>query len=92
MEKLERILSRPVAKPYRTRRIELDEKPYLNDDGHVDFAPDDVENPKNWSAKRRWYITVVAIILVLNATFASSAPSGALAVSHCPLILCSSCD
>jgi MFS transporter, DHA1 family, multidrug resistance protein len=57
---------------------EAGEKPYLNDDGHVDFAPDDIENPKNWSAKRRWYIAVVSISLVLNATYASSSPSGCL--------------
>ncbi|KAK7449165.1 hypothetical protein VKT23_013315 [Stygiomarasmius scandens] len=42
----------------------------------VVFEPDDAENPKNWSRLRRWYITVFASILVLNATFASAAPSG----------------
>lgn len=79
MEALEKILSRPVAKPYRSGKLgEGEEKPYLNDDGHVDFAPDDIENPRNWSKKRRWYITVVAISLVLNATFASSSPSGCI--------------
>lgn len=78
MEKLERVLSRPVAKPYRSNTFSSTEKPYLNADGHVDFAEGDIENPKNWSKGRRWYITVVAISLVLNATFASSAPSGCL--------------
>jgi len=75
--RIERILSRPVAKPYRTKGIP-DEDPYLNEDGHLDFAPDDIENPKNWSMARRWYITICAILLVVNATFASSSPSGAL--------------
>ncbi|KAG8904587.1 hypothetical protein FRB99_001505 [Tulasnella sp. 403] len=39
-------------------------------------GPDDPENPKNWSMAYRWYITAIAGLLVLNATFASSAPSG----------------
>lgn len=78
MEQLERILSRPVAKPYRTRGIKAGETIYLNKDGHLDFAPDDIENPKNWSVKRKWYITVVSVLLVVNATFASSSPSGCL--------------
>ncbi|KAM4058814.1 major facilitator superfamily protein [Hirsutella rhossiliensis] len=51
--------------------------PYLNDDGYVDFAPNDPDNPQNWPTPRRWLITSVTILLVLNATFASSAISGA---------------
>lgn len=78
MNKLERILSRPVAKPYRSGNVSADEPPYLNEDGHVDFAEGDIENPKNWSHRRRWYITLVTISLTLNATFASTAPSAAL--------------
>lgn len=45
--------------------------PYL-----VQFAPDDKDNPKNWSRRRRWYLTYFAGLLGFNATFASSAPSG----------------
>ncbi|KAK7961817.1 major facilitator superfamily transporter [Apiospora aurea] len=67
MPSLGRILSRPTAKPYRTRHLAAEEKPYLNADGHVDFAPGDVENPHNWSTARRWYCTCTA---------ASSGPSG----------------
>ena len=74
---LERVLSRPTAKPYRSGKVQ-DERVYLNADGHVDFAPNDIENPKNWSTARRWYITVVSVSLVISATFASSAPSGTL--------------
>ncbi|KAK5025038.1 hypothetical protein LTS07_008417 [Exophiala sideris] len=74
----ERILSRPVAKPYRSGKFNPSTKPHLNQDGHIDFAPGDVENPKEWSARRRWYCTVVAILLVVNATFASSSPSGCI--------------
>ena len=78
MDHLERILSRPVAKPYRSKAIKSGDKIYINADGHLDFAPGDIENPKNWSAARRWYITVVSVLLVVNATFASSSPSGCL--------------
>ncbi|CDZ96474.1 mfs general substrate transporter [Phaffia rhodozyma] len=41
-------------------------------------GPDDKANPKNWSAIYRWILTVLSGILVLNATFASSAPSGVI--------------
>ncbi|TFY79319.1 hypothetical protein EWM64_g4693 [Hericium alpestre] len=51
------------------------EDPFL-----VTFPPDDKENPKNWSGLYRWYLTAASGILVLNATFASSAPSNALPV------------
>lgn len=78
MNALERILSRPVAKPYRSKRIDPTIKPHLNENGHLDFAPGDLENPKDWSTRRRWYCTVVAILLVVNATFASSSPSACL--------------
>lgn len=78
MEALERILSRPVAKPYRSRGIKDQGPPHLNADGHLDFAENDVENPKGWSTARRWYITIVSVSCVVNATFASSSPSGCL--------------
>ncbi|OTA94938.1 hypothetical protein M434DRAFT_70141 [Hypoxylon sp. CO27-5] len=76
MVKLGRILSQATAKPYRTAHLTLDERPYLNEYGHVDFKPGDIENPHNWSTPRRWYVTVCAVLLVVNATFASSAVSG----------------
>ncbi|KAI0893600.1 MFS general substrate transporter [Annulohypoxylon nitens] len=76
MVELIRILSRATAKPFRTAELKYEERPYLNEDGHVDFEPDDVENPHCWSNTRRWYVTVCAVLLVVNATFASSAPSG----------------
>ncbi|THU94673.1 MFS general substrate transporter [Dendrothele bispora CBS 962.96] len=50
--------------------------PVFLDRIEVVFGPNDPDNPKNWSRLRRWYITVFASILVLNATFASAAPSG----------------
>ena len=50
---------------------EKDERFLVTFDG-----PDDPENPLNWSKAYRWYLTFMASFLVLNATFASSAPSG----------------
>ena len=44
MEQLERIMSRPVAKPYRSKGIKDQAQPYLNSDGHLDFSPDDIES------------------------------------------------
>lgn len=35
-------------------------------------GPDDPDNPKNWSTRRRWGITVVVGLLVFSVTFASS--------------------
>jgi len=70
------MLSRPTAKPYKSRDIEASEVPHLNENGLLDFSEGDIENPKNWSPARRWYITIVAVVLVVNATFASSGPSG----------------
>ncbi|TVY15726.1 Efflux pump FUBT [Lachnellula arida] len=78
MDRLERLLSRPAAKPYRSKGIKAGETLHLNDKGQLDFSPNDIENPKNWSNARRWYITLVSVILVVNATFASSSPSGTL--------------
>ncbi|KAL6904184.1 major facilitator superfamily domain-containing protein [Trichoderma evansii] len=76
MGALTRILSVPVNKPYRTSDLQYNEPPFLNADGYVDFAPDDIENPRNWSMKRRFFITMSTVLLVMNATFASSSPSG----------------
>ncbi|PIL25367.1 MFS general substrate transporter [Ganoderma sinense ZZ0214-1] len=40
------------------------------------MGPDDPDNPKTFSRPYRWLITMTAAALVMNATFASSAPSG----------------
>ncbi|KAJ5040355.1 uncharacterized protein L3040_006011 [Drepanopeziza brunnea f. sp. 'multigermtubi'] len=78
MDAIERFLSRPTAKPYRSSALERIEKPHTTRDGLLDFHDGDIENPKNWSARRRWYITAVSVLMVINATFASSGPSGTL--------------
>ncbi|EGO05152.1 hypothetical protein SERLA73DRAFT_100773 [Serpula lacrymans var. lacrymans S7.3] len=41
----------------------------------VRFDPDDPANPKTWSRLKKWYLTLAGGLLVLNATFSSSAPS-----------------
>jgi MFS family permease len=51
-------------------------EPLLDDQGQLAFGPQDPESSKNWSFGRKCYITAIAILLVMNATFASSAPSG----------------
>lgn len=76
MSALKRILSKPSAKPYRTHKLPHDTEPFLDAQGNVGFAPDDIENPHNWSFRRRVFITIAAVMLVMNATFASSSPSG----------------
>ena len=73
---LTRAISGPVTKPFRTKNLVVPETPQLDDDGFVTFSPDDIENPHNWSTRRRWAITFPAIWLVMNATYASSSPSG----------------
>ncbi|KAL1707414.1 major facilitator superfamily domain-containing protein [Schizophyllum commune] len=42
------------------------------------FDDNDPENPQNWSRLKKWYLTMFGGVLVLNATFASSAPSGVI--------------
>ncbi|PNY26763.1 transporter [Tolypocladium capitatum] len=80
MGSMTRVLSRPVNKPCRTKNLDTDDRepPYLNANGNVDFSPNDMENPQNWSTPRRWGVTICAVLLVMNATFASSSPSGCL--------------
>ncbi|EFY93947.1 MFS multidrug transporter, putative [Metarhizium acridum CQMa 102] len=78
MTGLTRLLSRPVNKPYRTRDLDHTEPPFLDDAGLLAFKPDDIENPQNWSTLRRITVTISAVMLVMNATFASSAPSGCI--------------
>ncbi|KAJ7757193.1 MFS general substrate transporter [Mycena maculata] len=42
-------------------------------------GPDDQENPQNWTDGRKWLITITCVIMTVNVTFASSAPSSATA-------------
>ena len=48
---------------------------------YLQFAPNDRENPRNWTKWRRWYITIfVSMLNVLTCWCAGSISSGALAV------------
>ncbi|KAF9481756.1 MFS polyamine transporter [Pholiota conissans] len=40
-------------------------------------GPGDPENPQNWKNRYKWFVTVICIIMTVNVTFASSAPSSA---------------
>ncbi|KAJ6550978.1 MFS general substrate transporter [Mycena vulgaris] len=40
-------------------------------------GPDDQANPQNWTDRRKWMITIVCVVMTVNVTFASSAPSSA---------------
>ena len=53
MDRLERVLSRPVAKPYRSKGIKDQGRPYLNDKGLLDFSPDDIESKDYGNGYRR---------------------------------------
>jgi DHA1 family multidrug resistance protein-like MFS transporter len=60
-----------------TTRQPLDPLSFDNE-GYLTFSSHDSDNPQNFSYGRKCYITAVAISLVMNATFASSAPTGTL--------------
>ncbi|KAH9941408.1 MFS polyamine transporter [Amylocystis lapponica] len=40
-------------------------------------GPDDPENPQAWSTPYKWYLTFLCLLMTVNVTFASSAPSSA---------------
>ncbi|KAI0666449.1 MFS polyamine transporter [Trametes maxima] len=40
-------------------------------------GPDDPQNPQNWSRAYKWFLTVLCLLMTVNVTFASSAPSAA---------------
>ena len=77
MATLQQTLSRHSSRAHtRADQPSLDNPPFLDEDGHVAFGPGDPENPQNWSTPKRWWVTICAVSLVMNATFASSTPSG----------------
>ncbi|KAJ6480272.1 MFS polyamine transporter [Mycena sanguinolenta] len=39
-------------------------------------GPDDQTNPQSWSNRRKWTLTFIVVVMTVNVTFASSAPSG----------------
>lgn len=75
MAPIHRVFSRATSKPFRTADVR-NTPPFVDENGLLAFRPGDMEDPHNWSMGRRVFITVAAVLLVLNATFASSSPSG----------------
>ncbi|CDO78123.1 hypothetical protein BN946_scf184725.g2 [Trametes cinnabarina] len=66
----------PLPKEGGTIPIPEDEK--IPDPYKVTWdGPEDPENPQNWSRARKWFITVLCLLMTVNVTFASSAPSTA---------------
>ncbi|KAF2206415.1 hypothetical protein CERZMDRAFT_115770 [Cercospora zeae-maydis SCOH1-5] len=51
---------------------------HLDSNGRLTFSPNDPSNPQNWSFARKVFLSFIAILLVVNATFASSGPSAVL--------------
>lgn len=78
MASLRRVASFITNKPYSTENIKVDDDVYLNSNGYLDFAPGDVENPRNWSKGRRVVITLAIVFLDMVGTFSSSSPTGCL--------------
>ncbi|KAF5374844.1 hypothetical protein D9758_000398 [Tetrapyrgos nigripes] len=72
----EAVTVHPSTEGPKTQKVR-DEKYVDSDDSFlISDLGDDPSNPANWSTWRKWYITMMGGLLVLNATFASSAPSG----------------
>lgn len=78
MEFIVRTSSLVLLKPRRKRLEGQGDDFDLDENGNLTFAHNDIENPKTWSRPRKWAITSISILLVINATFASSGPSAAL--------------
>ena len=55
---------------------DFDKQLSFDQNGRLQFRPGDPEDPKNFTFGRKCYITGIAISMVMNATFSSSAPSG----------------
>ncbi|KAJ7927029.1 major facilitator superfamily domain-containing protein [Mycena leptocephala] len=47
------------------------------DGEEIYWDSDDPANPQNWPDRRKWHITLTCIVMTVNVTFASSAPSSA---------------
>ncbi|KAI9032016.1 MFS general substrate transporter [Hyaloraphidium curvatum] len=62
--------------PELPAKDKAERKAELGDDSVVKWEPGEPSNPHNWGKRRNWILTVSNSILVLNATLASSAPSG----------------
>ncbi|RYN60365.1 hypothetical protein AA0119_g13271 [Alternaria tenuissima] len=77
MSALRSIFSRLTAHSYQSAHVNPDDI-HVDGNGFLDFAPNDLEKPTNWTTIRRVYVTITAVLLVVNAVLASSTPSGCL--------------
>ncbi|KAF3349551.1 polyamine transporter 1 [Verticillium dahliae] len=77
MPRRAQILYPQAAVPYASRDIQ-EATPPLGPNNYVDFRLHDPENPRNFSVGRKWYITIVVVLLATNGNYASSLPSGSL--------------
>ncbi|KAF5686206.1 benomyl methotrexate resistance [Fusarium denticulatum] len=78
MSFLKRALAALTLQPYNPVSLKVETQPFISSNGFVDFAPDDIENPRNWSMGRRVLITIATVFLDMVGTFSSSAPTGCL--------------
>lgn len=63
---------------FSSKRLQGEDGIFLNEKGFLDFRPGDPEHPHNWSFSRRSLISLATVLLVINASFASSSPTGCL--------------
>lgn len=81
-EALEYVRSRHSVTSHQIRRPSLSpvglEKGANGPIEYVTFVTDDPENPHNWSRAFRWYITIIASLLVVCIAFGSSIVTGGL--------------
>lgn len=68
-----------AATPADEEKIDGDTSPKLDSDGYLVFASGDLRDPHQWSISRKCYVSAISILLVINASFASSAPSANIA-------------
>lgn len=52
--------------------------PYLNDRGFVDFTPNDIDNPRNWSLRWKWFVTTYVATIAWSGSLTSSIPAGSI--------------
>lgn len=72
MEDFTSLLDRITVKPRTSSTYNSD---CLDQNGHAVFQKVDREDPRQWSLSIRTYITAVNMLMMFNATFASSAPT-----------------
>lgn len=70
---LEARLSRPAANPDSEKPTGGDGPAAITSSGPATLAHDDLENPRNWSTRKKVLINIVLCTWVLSLTYASTA-------------------